>query len=137
MKIEKTLERNGEIVKKSNKFCVNSNFFKVFLVNFLSFDKKPLFSLEKTYKDFKLLHKKVDFYEFLKEIVEKLEILAKNRGVSLEKLPNKGNFFDFRTKNCENKVIEFRKFALAVYLKYLSNNDDFKESPQFLSFLKP
>jgi len=41
----------------------------------------------------------------------------------------------FMTKNSELKIINYRKFALRVFLKYLLNNEDFKENENFLKFL--
>ena len=53
----------------------------------------------------------------------------------LEELPNKGNI-NFFSKDSENKVIIYRKFALRVYLKYLLSHQTFQSTDEVKNFLQ-
>ena len=105
-------------------------------------EKKILFTIEKTYKDFKNLYEKVLFL-ILKiffwknnEIFKKLKVFSHKKGIILEKLPDKGNIVNFMTKDCEMKIINHRKFALCVFMKYLIKGCEFKDCEDFINFLK-
>lgn len=80
-------------------------------------NKKNVYEIMKSYDDFKIL------YEYLKKVAKVQNI---------EELPNKGNLGLFAK---EVEVIEFRKFALQVYLKYLIGLNFFKDNEVFMAFL--
>lgn len=88
----------------------------------MSNKKKTLFSIERSYKEFQILH-------------EQLKKMAKEFNLVLEKLPNKGNIINFYTKECEQKILNFRKFGLAIYLKYLLNDETFKDCAPLSNFI--
>lgn len=71
-------------------------------------------------------------YESFKELHEEMKNLAKSENENIEELPNKGKLGLFAS---EGKVIEYRVFALQVYLKYLANHTLFRQSQALKAFL--
>ena len=94
-------------------------------------NKKPFYKI-RIKKSGKIICAILKSYENFKELHEDLKVIAKKKNEIIEDLPNKGNLGLFAN---ENKIIEFRVFALQVYLKYLMNHPIFKQTDSLRAFL--
>ena len=79
------------------------------------------------------MHTKViSVYGFL---ISKLKEYAKKVSANLPDLPNKGNL-SMMTSKADQKLLEFRKFALKNYLQYLLFDKKFQECRYLKDFLE-
>ena len=123
------LERNKSDIKESSVF--EKPFFDIEITDCQIINKKVFYFLKirmngevinevfRNYDEFKILH-------------EKLKADGKANNESIEDLPNKGNLGIFAS---ENQVVEFRKFALQVYLKYLLNHPKYRNHESLIVFI--
>ena len=96
-------------------------------------DKKAFYKV-RVRKSGNILGEMIKSYENFKELHEEIKIIAKKQNENIEELPNKGNLGLFAS---ETKIIEYRVFALQVYLKYLVNHPLFRQSEALRLFLDP
>lgn len=79
------------------------------------------YNISKRYKDFRTLHSELKDY-------------AKQNDIVLPELPFKGSVGGM-VSNKSQKVIEYRRFALKVYLQQLLNNKKLRDCPALQIFV--